>query len=109
MTRLAITWAALVLLAWASLGLAYLPLGRAHVFVALAIAFAMAATLGLVCMRIGTAPPLARLFALGSIIWLLVLLALGGTDYATRTVAPAETGSAETGSAETGSAETLDR
>jgi len=84
MRRLVIAWAALVGAALANLALAFLPIGDAHMVMALAIALAMTTVMALVCMRLLTAPPLAMLFAIGGIAWFLVLLTLGGADYRTR-------------------------
>jgi caa(3)-type oxidase subunit IV len=88
MRPLAIRWLFLLLLLAVTAGLAYLPLGRAAMPVALAIAFAMAATIGLACMRLGAAPRLAAIFVVGGLCWFAVLLVLGGMDYGTRTILP---------------------
>jgi caa(3)-type oxidase subunit IV len=84
--RLALAWAVLMLLIGATLGLTYLPLGALHMPAALLIAFAMAATLAAVCMRLAKAPSLSFIFAIGGIAWFAVLLVLGETDYRTRPV-----------------------
>jgi cytochrome c oxidase subunit 4 len=90
MKRLALRWLGLLLLLGASVGLAFLPLGAAGMPAALIIAFAMATTVALVCMRLGSAPRLAAIFAIAGICWFLVLLTLGGLDYATRTTVPVD-------------------
>jgi cytochrome c oxidase subunit IV len=88
MKALVLRWLALLMLLGLTCGAAYLPLGRAAMPVALIIAFVMAATIVLVCMRLGSASRLAAIFAIGAICWILVLFTLGGVDYETRTTLP---------------------
>ncbi len=88
--RLALAWAILMLLIGATLSLAYLPLGAWHMPAALLIAFAMAATLATMCMRLARAPSPSLIFAVGGIAWFAVMLVLGETDYRTRPVVSPE-------------------
>ncbi|HET8749074.1 MAG TPA: cytochrome C oxidase subunit IV family protein [Ramlibacter sp.] len=87
--RLLAAWAVLIVLMLASLGSAYVPLGRGNVAVGLAIALAKAGIVAALFMGLARAPALLRVvgcFALGT---LLLLIGLSGIDYATRAVAPA--------------------
>jgi caa(3)-type oxidase subunit IV len=84
MARLLLAWVGLLALLGAQLGLAYLPLGAAHLPFALGVAVAMATIVAWVFMELAKAPHLARIFAYGGLFWVMVLFALGGSDYATR-------------------------
>ena len=81
---LLIGWAGLLALLGAQIGLAFLPLGRAHLPIALGVAVTMAAIVAWLFMELAKAPRLARIFAYGGLFWVLALFALGGSDYATR-------------------------
>ena len=52
---------------------------------------AMALTLSLTFMRLPSATPLAKIFAIAGLFWLCVLMGLGGLDSATRHDIPAAT------------------
>lgn len=82
-------WLALILLVAAQIGLAWLPLGRSHLWFALGVSAAMATIVVWVFMELAKAPRLAMIFAYGGLFWVMVLFALGGSDYATRTETPA--------------------
>ena len=81
---LLIGWVGLLVLLGAQIGLAFLPLGRAHLPVALGVSVAMATIIAWLFMELAKAPRLARIFAYGGLFWVLALFALGGADYATR-------------------------
>jgi len=84
MVRLLLVWLGLVALVAAQIGLAFLPLGAAHLYFALGVAAAMATVVAWIFMELAKAPHLARIFAYGGLFWVMALFALGGSDYATR-------------------------
>lgn len=77
-------WAGLLALLGVQVGLAFLPLGGAHLYFALGVAVAMATIVAWIFMELASAPHLARIFAYAGLFWVMVMLALGGADYATR-------------------------
>ena len=82
--RLAIVWAVLLALLGTTIGASFLLTGPASAGVSLAIAFAKAALVFWFFMQLRTETGLVRVFAVGAGVWLLLLFALAGTDYATR-------------------------
>ncbi|CAO3426997.1 cytochrome C oxidase subunit IV family protein [Azospirillum endophyticum] len=92
------TWAALVVLLAATLGLAYVPMpGPLNVAVALGISVAKALLVLALFMKLFRAPALTRAAAAAGLFWLAVLFALSATDYLTRKVDPVGDLSAPTG------------
>ena len=87
--RLALAWAALILLMLASLGSAYIPLGIGNVAAGIAIAVAKAALVMVLFMRLVDASAMIRIVAVVAIAFWLVLASLSGVDYATRSSEPA--------------------
>jgi cytochrome c oxidase subunit 4 len=84
------TWLALLALMLASLGSAYLRLGPWNMVSGLAIATIKAALVAWLFMRLREAGPLIRLVAVvGLGVW-LILVALSGVDYRTRSKTPAD-------------------
>ena len=77
-------WVGLLALLGVQIGLAFLPLGQAHLYFALGVAVAMATVVAWIFMELASAPHLARIFAYAGLFWVMVLFALGGSDYATR-------------------------
>ena len=77
-------WAALVLLLATTTGLAFLPLGRWNLVVALAIGATKALIVVIFFMELRRSSGLVRVFAGAGFLWLLILLGLTGADYATR-------------------------
>lgn len=77
-------WIGLLALLGVQVGLAFLPLGGAHLYFALGISVAMATIVAWIFMELASAPDLARIFAYAGLFWVMVLFALGGSDYATR-------------------------
>lgn len=73
----------LVLLA-ATVGVAYLSLGRWGVVAALGIAFAKAALVMVFFMQLRENSPLVRVFAIGGFFWLALLFLLTFADILTR-------------------------
>ena len=86
---LALGWLGLILLLALQVGLAFLPLGRAHLWFAFGVSAAMATIIVWVFMELAKAPKLALIFAYGGLFWVMVMFVLGGADYATRTQDPA--------------------
>ena len=85
MTRpLLIGWLGLLALLGLQVGLAFLPLGQAHLYFALGVSAAMATIIAWIFMELASAPHLARIFAYAGLFWVMVLFSLGGSDYATR-------------------------
>ena len=79
------TAAALLVLLGLTAGAAYLPVGNAaHTALALGIAAAKAALIALFFMHVRVSGPLVRVFAGAGLLWLLLLLGLTASDYATR-------------------------
>lgn len=83
--RPTVVWGALVLLALASLGAAYLPLDTLNTPVHLAIAAIMVILLWLFLMDLIGAETLVRLIATAGLLWLSFMFALTFSDYLFRT------------------------
>ncbi len=77
-------WVGLLALLGVQVGLAYLPLGPAHLYFALGVSVAMATIVAWIFMELASAPHLARIFAYAGLFWVMVLFVLGGSDYTTR-------------------------
>lgn len=77
-------WVGLLALLGVQIGLAFLPLGAAHLYFALGVSVAMATIIAWIFMDLASAPHLARIFAYVGLFWVMVLVSLGGSDYATR-------------------------
>lgn len=75
----------------ATVGVAYVPLGAANVFVAMAIAVAKAALVVLYFMHVVTAPRLNRVVIGAGLVWLAILLVVILSDYLTRNWIPGRT------------------
>ena len=88
MSRLILTWLALLALLAAELGMSFLPLTPSGRPLILIPALAMLGVVVTSCMRIGRGPVIVRLFAAAGALWLLILLALGSLDPLTRVVYP---------------------
>jgi cytochrome c oxidase subunit IV len=83
------SWIGLVLLLGLTLGMAFVPLGRANIAVALAVAAAKAIIVLLVFMELTRGHSLKLIFAGAGLFWLIIMFGLSFTDYATRTGFPA--------------------
>jgi caa(3)-type oxidase subunit IV len=68
----------------ATVGVAYLPLGRANLLVALTIAFAKATLVMLYFMHVLYSPKLTWIGVFAGLVWLAILLSLVGADYMSR-------------------------
>jgi len=77
-------WVALVGLLGATTALAFLPLGRWNIVVAIGIAVLKALIVVIVFMELRRSSGLVRVFAGAGFLWLLILLGLTGADYASR-------------------------
>ena len=86
---LVIAWAALLALMMTSLGSAYLRLGAGNVAAGLAIAVVKSAIVVWLFMRLRAATATVRIVAATALATLLLLVVLGGVDYATRPAEPA--------------------
>lgn len=78
-------WAALVLLLAAAILLSFLPLGQARPWLVLAAALLQAGIILWWSMEAGRLAGPARIFALVGFVFVMVFLALGLSDYLTRT------------------------
>lgn len=87
--RIALAWAALLVLLLLSLGSAYLPLGRLNVAVGLLIAALKSALVLALFMGLQRSAALARVAVAVAAGTLALLFGLGGVDYATRVTEPA--------------------
>jgi cytochrome c oxidase subunit 4 len=79
-----LVWAMLMLLVLLTLGLAYLPLGRFNMPLALLIAAAKALLIGVVFMELRLAKSFIRLAAGAAFLWIAVMFALTFSDLASR-------------------------
>ena len=68
----------------ATVGAAYIPLGRFNLLVALVIAFGKASLVVLIFMHVYYSPRLTWVAVFAGLVWLAILLALVGADYASR-------------------------
>ncbi|MGH8198881.1 MAG: cytochrome C oxidase subunit IV family protein [Steroidobacteraceae bacterium] len=82
--RLVGIWLAVIALLGASLGSAYIPMGRFNSIVCVTIAFIQALLVWTFFMRLRWSGVLVRLVAVAGVLWLLLLLGLSLTDYLTR-------------------------
>ena len=82
--RLVGIWLAVIALLGASLGSAYIPMGRFNSIVCVTIAFIQALLVWTFFMRLRWSGVLVRLIAVAGVLWLLLLLGLSLTDYLTR-------------------------
>jgi cytochrome c oxidase subunit IV len=82
--RAGLTLAALLALAGANVGLAFVPLGAAQGAVAVAVAAAMAAVVATMFLDVGRATRVAQLAALAGLVVLAVMVGLTLSDVATR-------------------------
>jgi cytochrome c oxidase subunit 4 len=79
-----IAWAALLALLGTTVVLAYQPLGRGNLVVALCIAAAKAAIIAAVFMELRERRSLTIAFAAAGVLWFAILLWLSGIDFVTR-------------------------
>ncbi|MEN0074136.1 MAG: cytochrome C oxidase subunit IV family protein [Paracraurococcus sp.] len=89
--RLLPVWAALLALLGATLALAYVPLGRFSLVVALGIAVTKALLVVLLFMQLRKPDPLLRLTAFASLVFVAFMLILTFSDVLTR-AAPTQAG-----------------
>jgi cytochrome c oxidase subunit 4 len=82
--RSLLVWAMLMLLVLLTLGLAYLPLGRFNMPLAMLIAAAKALLIGIVFMELRLAKSFIRLAAGAAFLWIAVMFALTFSDLASR-------------------------
>jgi cytochrome c oxidase subunit 4 len=82
-------FAALILLTLTTVGLDFVPLGPFHAAVGLLIAVIKAGLVILFFMHALYSPKLTWLVALGSLLWLTILMSYTLTDYLSRPVLPA--------------------
>mgnify|MGYP003412698260 CR=1 FL=1 len=85
-----IIYALLMLGLIVTVAIAYVPLGRMNLAVAMAIAFAKAALVVMFFMHVLCSPRLTWIAVFAGLVWLAILLALVGADYATRGWIPVE-------------------
>jgi cytochrome c oxidase subunit 4 len=87
--HIALAWAALIALMLTSLGSAYVPLGRWNLVIGVVIAAIKSMIVLFVFMGLVRGPAVLRLAAAIGLATLVLLFALSGVDYATRSVEPA--------------------
>jgi cytochrome c oxidase subunit 4 len=86
-----IVWALLLVLLGATVGVAYLQLGRFNVVIAVGIAVIKATIIVMYFMHVRYSPRLVWVFAGAGALWLGIMLALTIGDYQTRQYLPAPT------------------
>lgn len=79
-----LTWIALCILLATTCAIAFVPLGRGNLPIALAIAAMKASLVGAIFMRLSEDTPLNQLAAAAGPIWIFVMFVLMGADYFTR-------------------------
>ncbi len=84
-----LVWIAQMILIFASLGSAYVPMGPFNLVSNLAMAFAQMLLGALFFMHLKGASPLIRLFSAVGLVWLLLMFGLSLADFLTRNVVPA--------------------
>ena len=84
MRKLLLTWLGLLALLALEVGASFLPLSASDRPLLLIPALAMVGIVAIVFMRVGRGPVIVRLFAAAGVLWLVILLALGGLDPLTR-------------------------
>ncbi len=77
-------WILLLILTGTTVGVAYLNLGDFSVAVALIIAVLKASLVALFFMEIRYSHKMTKIVLVGGIVWLMILLLLSMTDYASR-------------------------
>ncbi|HEY7789012.1 MAG TPA: cytochrome C oxidase subunit IV family protein [Vicinamibacterales bacterium] len=75
----------LMVMTYTTVQVAYFDLGRFNAVAALLIAFFKASLVVLFFMHVKYAPKLIKLFVLGGLFWLAIMLGITMTDYMTRT------------------------
>jgi cytochrome c oxidase subunit 4 len=84
-------WAALTILTFTTWAVAQIDLGRFNTVIALLIAFFKTSLVVWFFMDLRHENPLTKLFALGGLFWLLLLIGLTLADYLTRSWMPGGT------------------
>jgi cytochrome c oxidase subunit 4 len=79
-----VVWAVLTILTVITWAVAQIELGRFNTVIALAIAFFKASLVVWIFMDLRDENPLTKLFALGGLFWLVILIGLTLADYLTR-------------------------
>ena len=85
---LVFAWLGLLALLALTLGMAFAPLGKGNIAVALSIGAAKGLIVVFVFMELARGHPLKLIFAGAGLFWLMILFGLSFTDYATRTGFP---------------------
>lgn len=78
------TWLALLVLTLLTAGVAFLDLGVFNTVAAVVIAGLKAALIVVLFMHLGQEPALSKVTAAGAVVWLVILVLLTMSDYATR-------------------------
>lgn len=90
MRRLLASFALLLILLAAEVGVSMLPLDRSVRCLVLIPAIIMAGVVAIAFMELGQGSQAARLFAIAALVWLAILLGLGSLDPMTRIDYPVE-------------------
>ena len=86
-----IVWVSLLVLLGATVGAAYLSLGRFNAIIALGIASIKAVIIAMYFMHLRYSPRLVWCYAGGAVLWLGILFAFSFSDYLARSLLPAPT------------------
>ena len=90
MSKIVLTWLALLALLALEVGASFLPLSPVVRPLILIPALAMLGVILTSFMQVGRGPVIVRLFAAGGLLWLVILLALGSLDPLTRVNYPVQ-------------------
>jgi len=83
------TWLALMVLLALTTASSYIPMGALNTLANMGISCAKAILIALFFMHLRGAAALLRIAAVTGLLWLALLFGLSGTDFGTRTSAPA--------------------
>ena len=83
-----LVWLSLLVLLGATVGMAYIPLGRLNAVLAVSIAVTKAVIIILFFMHVRYSPRLLWIFVCAGFFWLSILFALSLGDYLTRVYMP---------------------
>lgn len=77
-------WAALIVLTFATTAASYLELGEFNIVLAMAIALTKVSLVAWIFMGVRYSTSLTRLFCIAGLVWLVIMMLITSSDYATR-------------------------